>query len=287
MQRLAAVSINHLIGAPRHDLNTRAPVRSLIGNWSRMLRFLRSRKTVKSPQLPEGIRIYAFGDIHGRADLLEELFTVIDRDLEHNPINRPIEVYHGDYIDRGPDSARTLDLLIKRRRSQTTVFLKGNHEAYFLEVLRDASKFEDWRQFGGLETLTSYGIQPSLDADAGAQVELIRLLNNALPEEHLLFLQSLQLSFVCGDYFFVHAGVRPGIPLNEQQESDLLWIRNEFLNSNANFGKFVVHGHTPVHQPEKRKNRINIDTGAYATGNLTLLKIEGTSMLSCGTGLKQ
>jgi hypothetical protein len=174
MQRLAAVSINHLIGAPRHDLNTRAPVRSLIGNWSRMLRFLRSRKTVKSPQLPEGIRIYAFGDIHGRADLLEELFTVIDRDLEHNPINRPIEVYHGDYIDRGPDSARTLDLLIKRRRSQTTVFLKGNHEAYFLEVLRDASKFEDWRQFGGLETLTSYGIQPSLDADAGAQA-LIRM----------------------------------------------------------------------------------------------------------------
>jgi serine/threonine protein phosphatase 1 len=110
------------------------------------------------------------------------------------------------------------------------------------------------------------------------------LLNNALPEEHLQFFYSLRPSFVCGDYFFVHAGVRPGIPLDQQQEADLLWIRNEFLDSDANFGKFVVHGHTPVRQLEKRKNRINIDTGAYATGNLTVLRIEGSSMLACGTG---
>jgi len=252
-----------------------------------MLGFLQSRKTVKPPQLPEGIRIYAFGDIHGRADLLKEMFTVIDRDLEHNPISRPIEVYHGDYIDRGPDSAQTLDLLIERRRRRMTVFLKGNHEAYFLEVLRDATRFEDWRQFGGLQTLMSYGIQPSFNVGAAEQVELIRLLNNVLPEEHLQFLCSLQPSFVCGDYFFVHAGVRPGVPLNEQEESDLLWIRNEFLDSDANFGKFVVHGHTPVRQLDKRRNRINIDTGAYATGNLTLLRIEGSSMLACGTGLKR
>lgn len=249
-----------------------------------MLRFWQSRKTVKPPQLPDGVRIYAFGDIHGRADLLREMFTVIDRDLAHNPIARPIEVYHGDYIDRGPDSAQTLDLLIERGRNRTAVFLKGNHEAYFLEVLRDAKKFEDWRQFGGLETLMSYGIQPSLKADAAEQIELVRLLNDALPDDHLQFLYKLQPSFVCGDYFFVHAGVRPGIPLDQQQEADLLWIRNEFLDSDANFGKFVVHGHTPVPQPEKRKNRINIDTGAYATGNLTLLRIEGSSlMLASGT----
>jgi serine/threonine protein phosphatase 1 len=251
-----------------------------------MLRFLQSRKTVKPPQLPEGIRIYAFGDIHGRADLLKEMFTVIDRDLERNPVSRPIEVYHGDYIDRGPDSAQTLDLLIDRRQRRMTVFLKGNHEAYFLEVLRDATRFEDWQQFGGLQTLMSYGIQPSFSADAVEQAELIQLLKNVLPEEHLQFLCSLQPSFVCGDYFFVHAGVRPGIPLNQQQESDLLWIRDEFLNSDANFGKFVVHGHTPVRQLDKRKNRINIDTGAYASGKLTLLRIEGSSMLACGTGLK-
>ena len=244
-----------------------------------MLRFFQSRKTVKPPQLPDGVRIYAFGDIHGRADLLKEMFTVIDRDLAHNPINHPIEVYHGDYIDRGPDSAQTLDLLIERGRNRMAVFLKGNHEAYFLEVLHDATKFEDWRQFGGLQTLISYGIQPSLKAGAAEQVEMLRLLNNALPEEHLQFLCSLQPSFVCGDYFFVHAGVRPGVPLNEQQESDLIWIRNDFLDSDADFGKFVVHGHTPVRQPEKRKNRINIDTGAYASGNLTVLRIEGSSMM--------
>src|SRR5262249_54069114 len=161
-----------------------------------------------------------------------------------------------------------LDLLIERGRSRATVFLKGNHEAYFLEVLGDATKFEDWRQFGGLQTLMSYGIRPPLNTNAAEQVELIRLLKDALPEEHLQFLCSLQLSFVCGDYFFVHAGVRPGTPFDKQEESDLLWIRNEFLESDADFGKFIVHGHTPVRQPDKRKNRINIDTGAYASGNL-------------------
>src|SRR5262249_28379037 len=108
---------------------------------------------------------------------------------------------------------------------------------------------------------------------------LIRRLNEIVPAEHLAFLRSLQPSFVCGDFYFVHAGVRPGIPLREQKEADLLWIRNEFLDSEANFGKFIVHGHTPVRQVDKRRNRINIDTGAYATGNLTLLRIEGTSML--------
>jgi serine/threonine protein phosphatase 1 len=252
-----------------------------------MLRFLQSATPVKPPELPEGIRIYSFGDIHGRADLLKEMFAVIDRDLERNPVSRPIEVYHGDYIDRGPDSAQTLDLLIERRQSRTTVFLKGNHEAYFLEVLRDATRFENWRQFGGLPTLMSYGIEPSPNADAAEQAELIRSLGNVLPEEHLQFLCSLELSFVCGDYFFVHAGVRPGIPLDDQHEADLLWIRSEFLDSDANFGKFVVHGHTPVRQIERRSNRVNIDTGAYATGNLTLLRIEGSSMFACGTGLKR
>src|SRR5262249_32757604 len=138
-----------------------ATVRSL-----RMLRFLRSRRIVNPPQLPEGIRIYAFGDIHGRADLLKEMFTVVDLDLARSPVSRPIEVYLGDYIDRGPHSAQTLDLLIERRRRRKTVFLKGNHEAYFLQVLGDAAKLDDWRQFGGLQTLMSYGLQPSLNPDA-------------------------------------------------------------------------------------------------------------------------
>jgi serine/threonine protein phosphatase 1 len=189
-------------------------------------------------------------------------------------------VFLGDYIDRGPNSAHTLDLLIERSLSHETVFLKGNHEAFCLEVLRDPAKLENWRQFGGLQTLMSYGIQPTLDPDTDEQNDLIRTLVEIMPASHLRFLKSLKPSFLCGDFFFVHAGVRPGIPLEEQQEVDLLWIRDEFLDSNEDFGKFIVHGHTPVRQPDVRPNRINIDTGAYATGNLTLLTIQGTSMLT-------
>jgi serine/threonine protein phosphatase 1 len=245
--------------------------------------FLQSRRSVQQPRLPEGIRIYAFGDIHGRADLLKHLFAEIDADLAHSPVDRAIEVYLGDYIDRGPYSGHTLDLLIARAQDREAVFLKGNHEAFFLEVLCDPSKLDNWRMLGGVETLMSYGLQPSLNPDAAEQIELIKSLNEAVPNEHFAFLQSLKPSFVCGDFFFVHAGVRPGIPLAKQQESDLLWIRNEFLDSEKNFGKFVVHGHTPVRQPDIRKNRINIDTGAYATGNLTLLRIEGSHMSASDT----
>src|SRR5436190_12457533 len=130
---------------------------------------LRQRWKRKKPQLPDGTRIYAFGDIHGRSDLLQEMFTTIDADLTRNPMARPLEVFLGDYVDRGPDSARTLDLLIARSRKRETVFLKGNHEAFLLEVLRDPTKIEDWRQFGGLETLMSYGLQPSINPDAAEQ----------------------------------------------------------------------------------------------------------------------
>jgi serine/threonine protein phosphatase 1 len=244
-----------------------------------MLGFLRSRRIVKPPRLPEGIRIYAFGDIHGRSDLLKELFAVIDAHIAQNPVSRPIEVFLGDYIDRGPDSAQTLDLLLERGLFRETVFLKGNHEAFLMEVFRDPGKLEDWRQFGGLQTLMSYGLQPTLNPDSAEQADLIRALTEVMPRDHLTFLEGLKPSFVCGDFFFVHAGVRPGIPLKEQQESDLLWIRNEFLDSDENFGKFIVHGHTPVQKPDIRPNRINIDTGAYATGNLTLLTIQGSRML--------
>jgi serine/threonine protein phosphatase 1 len=245
-----------------------------------MLPFLRSRRTKTQPRLPDGIRVYAVGDIHGRADLLNQMFAVIDTDLASSPVSRSIEVYLGDYVDRGPYSGDTLDLLIERCHIREAVCLKGNHEAYLLEVLRDPTKLEEWQQFGGLQTLMSYGIQPSLYPDAAEQIELIRMLIKAMPGRHLKFLRSLKPSFVCGDFFFVHAGVRPGISLKEQQEDDLLWIRDDFLDSKANFGKYIVHGHTPVREPDIRPNRINIDTGAYATGNLTLLRIQGSSMLA-------
>jgi len=245
-----------------------------------MLGFLRSRRTVQVPRLPDGVRVYAFGDVHGCADLLKKMFTVIDADVARSPVPRPIEVYLGDYIDRGPSSRQTLDLLIERGLSREAVFLKGNHEAFCLQVLSDPAKLQDWRQFGGLQTLMSYGIQPPLNPNADEQIGLIEALSDAMPADHLAFLQGLKPYFECGDFFFVHAGVRPGIPLNEQRENDLLWIRNEFLDSDEDFGKFIVHGHTPVREPDIRRNRANIDTGAYATGNLTLLTIQGSSMLA-------
>lgn len=240
---------------------------------------MRSRNQLKQPRLPEGVRVYAFGDIHGRSDLLEKMFTVIDADIAENPVDRPIEVFLGDYIDRGPDSAHTIDLLLERSLYSETVFLRGNHEAFFLEVLRDPAKIDLWRQLGGQQTLISYGVRPTLNPNPAEQASLISKLMQIMPADHLRFLQNLKPFFVCGDFFFVHGGVRPGIPLTEQEESDLLWIRNEFLDSDENFGKYIVHGHTPVEKPDMRPNRINIDTGAYATGNLTLLTIQGTKIV--------
>jgi serine/threonine protein phosphatase 1 len=126
----------------------------------------------------------------------------------------------------------------------------------------------------------SYGVTPTMNPTTEQQVELIEGLKRALPPEHLAFIEQLPTSFTCGDFFFVHAGVRPGVALDKQQDQDLLWIREEFLNSEERFGKYIVHGHTPVSAPDVRPNRINIDTGAYATGNLTLLTIQGDSLLA-------
>jgi len=245
-----------------------------------MMKLSRLRARPAKPKLPEGIRIYAMSDIHGCADKLEQMFAVIDRDLANVGSRRAIHVFLGDYIDRGPDSKRTIDLLINRGLKHESVFLKGNHEAYLLSLLEDPSLFQAWRQFGALPTLTSYGLRPSLNPDPLEQAELIEQFKLALPDYQLRFLKGLRARFVCGDFFFVHAGVRPGVPLAKQDEQDMLWIREEFLESNEHFGKYIVHGHTPVQKPDIRPNRINIDTGAYATGNLTLLTIQNDSLLA-------
>jgi len=243
-----------------------------------MLRFW--RKGVVKPRLPEGVRIYAISDIHGCADLLAQRFAAIDADLARSRSLRAIHVFLGDYIDRGTESRRTLDLLIERSKSHQTVFLKGNHEAYLMKALDDPTIFQDWCKYGSLQTLISYGLTPSLNPDLAEQVELMRQLKMALPEAHKRFLKRLRLTFNCGDFFFVHAGVRPGIRLSRQREADLLWIRDAFLESEENFGKYIVHGHTPVREPDIRPNRVNIDTGAYATGNLTLLTVQGSSVVA-------
>ena len=239
-----------------------------------MISFRSTSRKKSKPRVPEGIRIYAIGDIHGRADLLDAVFERIDSDLAKTPNPHSIEVFLGDYIDRGPASREVLDRLVARKRTFRAVFIKGNHETYLTSFATNPPILEDWQRLGGLETLMSYGIAPSINANAAEQLRLAAAFDQALPESHREFLSDLKLSFTCGDFFFVHAGVRPGIPLKKQREEDLLWIRQDFLMSEDDFSKIVVHGHTPVLEPEIRSNRINIDTGAYATGRLTCLKLE-------------
>jgi serine/threonine protein phosphatase 1 len=168
--------------------------------------------------------------------------------------------------------------LIRRQQWREMVCLKGNHETLFAEFLEDPVVLSDWRHLGGFETLLSYGIVPSMSRELADQQKLAAAFAQAVPESHRRFLSSLKSSFSCGDFFFVHAGVRPGIPLAKQSDYDLLWIRDEFLLSEEDFGKIVVHGHTPVREPEVLSNRINIDTGAYATGRLTCLVLEDYAM---------
>jgi serine/threonine protein phosphatase 1 len=238
----------------------------------------KSRWQGQQPSTPQGVRVYAIGDIHGRADLLAETLTRIDEHLRHDPARIAIEVYLGDYIDRGPASRDVIDILQLRARAARTACLKGNHESYFLEFLDNPAVLTSWRAWGGLETLISYGLTPGLSPTPHQQAELCAQLNACLPAAHRHWLTQLRPSFACGDYLFVHAGVRPGVPLDRQLESDLLLIRDEFLHSEEPFEMFIVHGHTPVPEPEFHVNRINIDTGAYATGRLTCLVLDGTDV---------
>lgn len=229
---------------------------------------------------PDGMRLYAIGDIHGRDDLLGELLAMIERDAQSaSGAVRKILVFLGDYVDRGLQSRQVLDRLISGTLPGfEAIHLKGNHEAAMLEFLRDAAFGRTWKNFGGLETLHSYGVQELALSDDPADFERARVhFEAALPETHKRFLQTLSVAVELGGYFFVHAGVRPGVPLSRQIEEDMLWIRDEFLDARGPFGRVVVHGHTPREEVVIRENRIGIDTGAYMTGVLTALVLEGTS----------
>jgi serine/threonine protein phosphatase 1 len=228
--------------------------------------------------LPPGIRIYAIGDIHGRADLLRTMLETIEQHRSGCPIDRMILVFLGDYVDRGPSSREVLDLLVACGRRHESVFLKGNHESLMWSFLQDSAVLDGWRTCGGLETLVSYGLRPSFNPNEGDKRDLAEQFVRAVPTTHVKFLQSLQLFFICGEFLFVHAGIRPNLPLEKQKERDLLWIREEFLEYEKEFQFFVVHGHTPVREPEIRPNRLNIDTGAFATGRLTCIAIEGSAI---------
>jgi serine/threonine protein phosphatase 1 len=237
-------------------------------------RLLRRGRTKPAPKLPEGVRIYAIGDVHGRADLLDRILMRTAAHMAANPVVRPLHLLVGDYIDRGPSSREVLDLLIACAQARETICLRGNHDIFIREFLQNPATLREWSKIGGLETLMSYGLKPPMNADPAAQKDLARAFNAALPAAHRRFLDGLPSSLNCGGYFFAHAGVRPGIPLTKQRDDDLLWIREDFLLHEEHFGKIVVHGHTPVREIDIRSNRINIDTGAYVTGRLSCLVME-------------
>ena len=240
---------------------------------SRFTRMLK-RKEANAPSTPPGMRIYAIGDIHGRLDLLDDLSKRIQADLQSAP-GDVVTILLGDYVDRGGDSAGVLDRLSQRDFPTPIRALRGNHEDVMMRFFEDDSVLDDWRKFGGMETLHSYGVDVG-DVMRGAGYKLAhKNLLERIPEAHRRFLAETALSATEGDYFFCHAGVRPGEPLNRQNSHDLMWIRHEFLRFEGAWEKVIVHGHTPVGAPEILPNRINIDTGAYATSNLTALVLEG------------
>jgi serine/threonine protein phosphatase 1 len=230
------------------------------------------------PALPEGLLLYAVGDIHGRLDLLRALLRQIEDDAAAHADARARElVFLGDYVDRGPDSRGVVaDLTAAQPQGFHTHFLKGNHEAILLDFLQNAWHLEHWLINGGQATMESYGVDTQKLARRGAPPEAWRqAFAEALPQSHLRFFRNLKLSVTFGDYLFVHAGVRPGVPIAEQSETDLIWIRGPFLDHAGPFGSIVVHGHTPEPLPVIRPNRIGIDTGAVFSDRLTALRLKG------------
>jgi len=252
--------------------------------WSRLKSLIGASGAARSEaggwaSVPPGVRVYAIGDVHGQLKALETLLGKIDRDLGDAQVERVELVFLGDYIDRGLQSADVIDLLcepVLPRHHPHTVFLRGNHEDAMLTFLRDAEFGARWLDYGGLETLVGYGVESvkaprsSIDWD-----RVQRDLEAVLPPAHRRFLEATRMSYRAGDYFFAHAGVNPDVALDRQEAEDLLWIREPFLNARKDFGAVVVHGHTPEEKPQVRENRIGIDTGAYQTGILTALALEG------------
>jgi serine/threonine protein phosphatase 1 len=200
------------------------------------------------------------------------------------PPSRVLLVFLGDYVDRGLNSRDVLSGLAQPAFSDRAVFLRGNHEAMMLEFLADPGTGPRWIANGGLETLHSYGVDVVGIRGSQRVDEAHQSFTKIIPRSHVDFLRGTRLSFVSGDYFFCHAGVRPGVRLDSQKADDLMWIREPFVNYNRSFGKIIVHGHSPVQEPEVLTNRINIDTGAYITGNLTCIMLEADQIRFLSTG---
>lgn len=250
-----------------------------------LARLLRLRAPTPVFSGPPGERLYAVGDIHGRLDLLDDLLARIVVDLESRPVEVARLAFLGDFIDRGPDSAGVVDRLDELGRLRiTTHFLMGNHEEMLLRVLAgEAAVAYDWLRFGGDACVESYGL---LSADLATLEEgaIAALLRDAIPPSHIAFLTGLDSAVRFGDFLLVHAGIRPGVPIEDQRPVDLRWIRKAFLTDKRDHGVMVIHGHTVSDGVDRRPNRIGIDTGAYATGVLTAAVIEGDEVRFLATG---
>ena len=251
--------------------------------------FDRRRHPSQPPRIPRGTLVYAIGDIHGRVDLFDQLLAMIAADRAERTPARTVIVLLGDLIDRGPDSRGVIEraLAISPRDARLgarLVALAGNHEEVLLRLLDgEVGLVDDWLRFGGAQCVASYGLDPVVLAALGAR-ELVATLRSAIGERHREFLEGMGDTLKVGDYLFVHAGVRPGVDLSLQAQQDLRWIRQPFLDDPRDHGFVVVHGHTVTGAVDRRPNRIGIDTGAYASGMLTALALEGDSTWLLQTG---
>jgi serine/threonine protein phosphatase 1 len=227
------------------------------------------------PSLPVGQRVYAIGDVHGRIDLLEALLETIRNDNAARADAQVTLITLGDLVDRGPASREVVTRIRGGVEWARTISIMGNHEAIMMQVL-DGKKdsLQSWLRYGGRETLESWDVPAAILAD-GTLDQILDAARGAVTAEERGWLGRLRSYVRMGNYYFVHAGIRPGVPLEQQDDEDRLWIRDEFLESSKKHGAMIVHGHSINPAVEERPNRIGIDTGAYATGKLTALGIEG------------
>lgn len=245
--------------------------------FARLFKSAPKDKDERIARVPDGTRVYAIGDIHGRLDLLRALHDMILSDAAAVDAERRVVVYLGDIIDRGDHSREVIDLLLDQPlEGFEAIHLMGNHEDFALRFLEDTGVALSWFANGGDATLYSYGVGRGGGSLVGQDVDALQAqFLRALPKTHRAFLRGLAPYHVEGDYLFVHAGIRPGVSIEEQTPDDLYWIRDEFLTADEDFGKVVIHGHTITEEADVQENRIGIDTGAYITGRLTAIVLDG------------
>lgn len=237
---------------------------------------IRAKSASPLPAVPAGTRYYVIGDVHGRNDLFERLIAAIEEEADAAHGKTVHVVLLGDLVDRGPDSAMVISNARDWQKRRDVRILAGNHEEMFLRSFESASVLRQFLRHGGRETILSYGVPVERYNEASIE-ELRSLMEENIPEDDRKFLEGFEEFVVAGDYMFVHAGIQPGVELEAQSREDLLWIRERFLEFDEPHPRYVVHGHTIFEQPDVRRNRIGIDTGAYRHGRLTALVLEGTS----------